>query len=473
MTEVAFIPGKGLTIEEDLVELSMEQKHVMAFEMQTEREKVAPKFERWRDWHLPINDPNWHMYKVAEGGRGAGAKTWSVASLIVQKYNYAKRKYQCLCVREFMNSLAESSYAVLKMTIERLGYANHWEFTERYIRNTKNGSYFIFRGLRDIRAAEQLKSYEGYDDLFADEASAISLDSWQVIIPTLRKKDKQIWVIFNRELEMDPCMDYFVKHQRPRTSYFHLEPGRIDNPWWDETSLQADMDADYERDPDEAEHIWKGLPRSQGFQAAMSRVLVRQAMERDIDDPEGMEEGGVDVARFGNDTTQMYKRKGMKIVKHDELNSSMIRSKANATQLIADYIWNFFDQDPEIPIKIDVGYNPGVADALQGLGAYVVPINFGGEAMDKDKYPNAITEMWFEFPIEEADLPDDPDLMVELSTRLYDYDKKGRKIIEQKKEFKKRYGKSPDKADALLLCYYSCYQTMPLIPEYDANDLGL
>jgi phage terminase large subunit len=421
------------------------------------REKVSPKFEDWR---------NHYTYKVAEGGRGAGAKSWSGASLLIQKYNYSKLPLQGLCVREFMNSLAESSYNLLQKTIDRLGYKN-WQCTKEYIRNNKNGAYFIFRGLRDLKTAEQLKSYEGFDDLFADEASAIHLDSWISIVPTLRKKNKEIWVLYNRDLDIDPCHDYFVINKRPDTSYLHLESGERDNPWWNETSLPIDREADYARDPDEAEHIWEGLPRKQGFKSAISRVLIRQAMDRNIEIPDGMEQIGVDVARYGDDATEMYRRKGMKTVDSKTV-------KGMDTNINAYSIWDFAEHREDIPIVIDIGYNPGVADRLIEFGANVIQINFGGVAQDEDKYDSAASEMWFEFPIEEAGIPNDQQLMNELSGRLYEYDKKGRRMIESKKKFKERYKKSPDKADAILLTYY----TAPLIgkgnvAEYSVEDLGI
>ena len=431
-----------------------------------EREKVALKFDIWRDWN---NSDTQYTYKIAEGGRGAGAKSWSATSLIIQKYNYSKIQLQCLAVREFMNSLAESSYALIQKTIERLQY-NHWEFTREYIRNTKNGSYFIFRGLRDLKAAQQLKSYEGFDDLFADEAAAITMDSWSTIIPTLRKPTKQIWVLYNREEDIDPCHQYFVINRRPRTSYLHLEPGDKDNPWWYNTSLPEDMKADYLRDEDEAEHIWKGEPRKQGHKAAISRVLIRQAMDRKIleEDADGMEQIGLDVARYGDDRTVMYKRKGMKTIDSKEMRHADTNEVARAT-------WDFAECNSEIPIIVDVGYNPGVVDNLIELGANVIPVNFGGNSTDKDKYDTTADEMWFEFPVEEADIPNDQELMNELSQRWFNYDKKGRKKIEPKAEFKKRYKQSPDKADALLLTYYSnaIYGLGRVAEEYGADDLGL
>jgi hypothetical protein len=77
------------------------------------------------------------------------------------------------------------------------------------------------------------------------------------------------------------------------------------------------------------------------------------------------------------------------------------------------------------------------------------------------KYPNIASEMWFELPIDDIGIDNDRELMIELSGRRYLYDKQGRRMVEPKDEYKKRNGgRSPDKADALLLCYY-----MPKVGE--------
>jgi hypothetical protein len=137
------------------------------------------------------------------------------------------------------------------------------------------------------------------------------------------------------------------------------------------------------------------------------------------------------------------------------------------TQFIAEAAWDFAGRDNRIPIKVDdTGVGGGVTDRLKRLGANVIPVNFGGSPKDKDKYDTVADEMWFEFPIDEASIPDDPDLMTELSGRLYDYDKRGRRKVEPKKLFKERFGKSPDKADALLLTYYTGYNHTAIPKEY-------
>jgi phage terminase large subunit len=111
--------------------------------------------------------------KLAKGERGAGAKSWSCASLLVQRAN--KEIIKIGCFREMQKTLEESCYSLIKETGDRLRYPG-WTFTLNYIKSP-TGSYFIFRGLKDIIAARQVKGLEGFDIFFVEEASAISKES--------------------------------------------------------------------------------------------------------------------------------------------------------------------------------------------------------------------------------------------------------------------------------------------------------
>lgn len=403
---------------------------------QEERERVSPKFEQWRK---PAR------YKIAYGGRGAGAKSWSAVSLSVQEAESSMKKSACL--REIQKSLEESVYALVKNTIERLGY-DGWKYTKESIENTKNGSHYIFRGLKDMRAANQIKSLEGYDRFLVEEAATVSYESWSILLPTLRKKGSELWAVFNREEELDPVYERFVVNERTDSMILHLEPGPIDNPWWYETTLPGEMEEDFKFDEDEAIHVWHGLPRLQGFKSVVARAKIRQAMDRTIEDPEGIVSVGCDPADYGDDKTEIYVRKGLKIIDHKTI------SKMDG-QFIAHEIGAMIKNDPSIPIRIDTtGIGVSCRDELKRMGLKVIPINFAQSAEDKDKYPDIVTEMWFNLPIDEIDIPNDPQLMRELSGRQYSYDNKGRRKIEPKKEYKKRAKKSPDKADALILTFY-------------------
>lgn len=397
---------------------------------QDERESVVPLLEQWRK---PAR------FKMAYGGRGSG-KSRAAASLLVQRANHEQIKV--LCAREIQKSIEESVYALILDTVKHLRYPG-WIFKKDEIVSPA-GSRFVFRGLKDLRASQQIKSYEGFDVIWVEEAATVSGDSWKIIVPTFRKEGSEIWATFNRDEEMDPVYERFCA--RPRRNSIVVEVNWHDNPWFPDI-LRAEMEQDYERDPDEAEHIWGGQPRKQGMKSVMARSRIRAAMDRVID-AIGGRSVGVDVARFGDDKTDMYMRQGLKVTKHKEL------AKTSIPEVVRQ-VWDFVGRDPSIPIKVDdTGVGGGVTDGLRELGAKVVAINFGGRSTNPNLYDTIADEMWFTFPVDDADIPDDAELMKELAGRQYDYDKKNRRKVEPKKKFKERYGKSPDRADALLLTFY-------------------
>ncbi len=427
---------------------------------QLELERVAPKFEEWR---------NHYRYKIAYGGRGAGAKTWSYNSLLVQRAN--ERRTKILSIREIQKSIEESSYTIIADTIKRLRYPD-WKFTEKHIENTRTGSLFSFAGAKDARATDSIKSYENYDILAAEEAQSISHDSWKVLLPTFRKPGSEIWAVFNRTEENDPVYEIFCKNPRPRSCILQLEQGRIDNPWFPQ-ELVDEMEHDYKTDPDEAAHKWGGLPRKQGLNCVMPRTSILGATKRVLDVSGAFDEQiGCDVARFGDDTTQMYRRRGLKVIDHRELVKA-------STDLVANELWDFGGRNPYMRYTIDVGaMGAGVIDMLRRLGAQnVIEVGFGANAADTARYADCASEMWFTFPIDEAQIPDDPKLVEELAGRRYGYvrgsGESDRRKIEPKGDYKKRLGRSCDRSDGLILCFYDPGRGNSGVSEFEAFDLGL
>ena len=173
-------------------------------------------------------------------------------------------------------------------------------------------------------------------------------------------------------------------------------------------------------------------------------------MQRTVDD-NGAIEIGVDVARMGNDRTVFKKRKGLRLI------GSRIYTKLRTTE-VCDKLEQFADYDKSILIKIDdTGVGGGVTDEMLKRGYNVMPINFGSSASDNDRYTNLISEAWFYLSsiIDQIQLEMDSDLLMELSTRTWHMDSKGRRSVESKDSYKKRGHRSPDEADALILCFYS------------------
>ena len=191
-------------------------------------------------------------YKVLYGGRG-GAKSWGVARALLIKA--AKDQLRILCAREFQTSIKDSVHKLLCDQIEALGLMGFYEITQTSIRG-KNGSEFSFVGLKNNVA--NVKSYEGVDICWVEEAQTTSRLSWNVLIPTIRKVSSEIWITFNPELESDETYQRFVLH--PPDDCLIVKVNWSDNPWFPET-LRLEKDQLKTRDPQAYNVVWEGLCR--------------------------------------------------------------------------------------------------------------------------------------------------------------------------------------------------------------------
>lgn len=166
-------------------------------------------------------------YIVLYGGRGSG-KTWNVArQLIIWSCD---RNIRVMCCREVMNSLAESVHQTLVDEIERLGVGWQFDVTAKEIRNTETGAQFWFAGLKTN--IDSIKSKEGIDVLWVEEANNVSKNSWAKAIPTIRKEGSQIIVTFNPELETDETYQRFVVRGRDDAGIELVKVNWQDNPFF-------------------------------------------------------------------------------------------------------------------------------------------------------------------------------------------------------------------------------------------------
>ena len=130
-------------------------------------------------------------YKVLWGGRG-GAKSWGVArALLIQG---AAKQLRILCARELQTSIRDSVHKLLSDQIAELGLTSFYQITQNSIKGA-NGTEFFFAGLRSN--VTQIKSFEGVDICWVEEAQTVSRASWNVLVPTIRKEESEIWVTFN------------------------------------------------------------------------------------------------------------------------------------------------------------------------------------------------------------------------------------------------------------------------------------
>ncbi len=192
-------------------------------------------------------------YKVMYGGRGA-AKSWGVArALLIEGY---KRPVRVLCAREIQRTISDSVHRLLADQIEHMGLHSFYRITDAEIVGL-NGSSFTFAGLRQ-QDIGKIKSFEGVDICWCEEAQTISKKSWDILIPTIRKEGSEIWVTFNPELDTDETYTRFVI--TPPPGALVVKVNYSDNDWFPET-------LDKERlhlkavDPEAYENVWEGKCR--------------------------------------------------------------------------------------------------------------------------------------------------------------------------------------------------------------------
>jgi phage terminase large subunit len=209
-------------------------------------------------------------YKVLWGGRG-GAKSWGIARALL--IIGANKPIRVLCAREFQTSIKDSVHKLLSDQIINMGLTDFYEVVDRTIRG-KNGSEFNFVGLKNNVA--NVKSYEGVDICWVEEAQSVSARSWDVLIPTIRKEQSEIWVSFNPELATDNTYQRFILNS-PANSIVQ-KINWSDNPWFPET-LKLEKDALKSRDIEAYNTVWEGICRVTVDGAIFAKEMQQAELE--------------------------------------------------------------------------------------------------------------------------------------------------------------------------------------------------
>lgn len=188
-------------------------------------------------------------YKVLRGGRGS-AKSTSIAQALLE---LGKRsKLLILCTREYQNSISESVHRLLEGKIYDNGLSWFYNVNKTTIEG-RNGTAFIFAGLR--KNINSIRSIEGVNICWVEEAHTVSKESWRVLTPTIRRPGAEIWVSYNPELEEDPTHVMFSDPLPPETTV--VEMNWRDNPWFPDT-LNRERLHMLANDPGLYDHVWEG-----------------------------------------------------------------------------------------------------------------------------------------------------------------------------------------------------------------------
>jgi phage terminase large subunit len=193
--------------------------------------------------------------KGAFGGRGGGKSRNVGDILLIKAIENPKKPLRIVCAREFQNSITDSVKALLDDSIKRMGLEGYYKSTLTEI-TAYNGSVFKFVGLR--RNSDNIKSLEGADYCWVEEANVISSDSLEILLPTIRKEGSEIWFTYNRKEEEEPVHE--LLKTRDGIDAILIEINYDDNPHFPDT-LRAEMEFDRNHDQGKFEHVWLGKPK--------------------------------------------------------------------------------------------------------------------------------------------------------------------------------------------------------------------
>lgn len=202
-------------------------------------------------WAVPLLSPS--RYKGAHGGRGSG-KSHFFAELLVEEHTI-NQDQKSVCIREIQKSIRMSAKLLIENKIESLGVGRYFEVQESVIKSRNGSGLMIFQGMQS-HTADSIKSLEGFDRAWVEEAQSISQRSLDLLRPTIRKPESEIWFSWNPQYETDP-VDVLLRGKNPPDNAIVINVNYSDNPWFPDV-LREEMEHDRRRDYDKYLHVWEG-----------------------------------------------------------------------------------------------------------------------------------------------------------------------------------------------------------------------
>jgi phage terminase large subunit len=228
---------------------------------------------------LSISTPRWaaplltaSRYKAVYGGRGSG-KSHFFGEYVVERH-IANPNESTVCVREIQKSLGQSVKRLIEQKIESMNAGFYFDVQDAKIKSKFGDGIIIFQGMQN-HTADSIKSLEGFDRAWVEEAQTFSAYSLELLRPTLRKENSEILFSWNPRYKTDPVDQLFRKNPPPESIV--VQANWYDNPWFPQV-LRKEMEFDFSNDPDRAEHIWNGAYGSS--QGAILARFVNQAQRQ-------------------------------------------------------------------------------------------------------------------------------------------------------------------------------------------------
>lgn len=246
-------------------------------------------------WAKPILDRENARYIGAWGGRGSG-KSWFFAEWIIERC--VMQKTDIVCVREVQKSLKQSVKKLIENKIEELGIGHLFEIQTAEIK-CPHGGVIIFAGMQN-HTADSIKSLEGFDIAWVEEAQSISQFSLDLLRPTIRKPGSQMLFSWNPRFDTDPIEGLLRGPNAPPDSIV-VEVNYLDNPWFPDV-LREEMEYDRRRDPDKYMHVWRG----EYVRNSETRVFKNWTIEEFDAPPDAVHRFGADWG-FASDPTVLVR----------------------------------------------------------------------------------------------------------------------------------------------------------------------
>lgn len=384
------------------------------------------------------------------------------------------------------NSISDSVIRLLDDTINREGYQAEFEVQRASIRHLITGSEFMFYGIKNNPT--KIKSLEGIDICWMEEAEAVSKESWDILIPTIRKPGSEIWVSYNPKNILDDTHQRFVI--APPDDVCLLTVNYSENPWFPDV-LRLEMEECKRKDYDLYLHIWEGEPVADSDMAIIKPSWIAAAVDAHQllgFDIAGEKRVGFDVADEGEDSNAITLRHGSVAIDVMEWDRGDVIESSNRVNLYAE------QQQADEIIYDSIGVGAGVKAQLGRIAKVNIQgFNAGGAVLypeseyisgkkNKDMFSNIKAQAWWhvrdrfyktwrcvearkadpdctlEYKPDElislsSDIKKLEYLKAELSRPWVDYDGNGKVKVESKKDMKKRGIPSPNMADSLIMAF--------------------
>lgn len=399
--------------------------------------KLLTMIERFNDYRIFLN----------EGGRGS-AKTQSTGRFLL--YVGDKKKVRVVCGRETQATVDDSVYKVLVDLIDE--YKLSYKVYSNKIVHNKTGSEFIFKGFREQGRAN-IKGLEGVDILWIDEAEAITKQTLDVIIPTIRKPNSKIIFTMNRFVRDDPVYEFCC--QRDNCLIIHID--YFENPFCPK-ELIDEAEACKKNNYEEYKHIWLGYPLDSASDYLFNSSKVAE-MRTLLPKNEGftpLKFIGIDFAAKGGDLCVATIIERVSLTQYKVTKQEAWGGTEPTTSI--GKIVNILGQEKPDASVIDVGgMGTVVHSRLKELGLNVG--RFDGASRDgvPDEYINARAYGYYKLNDWVNDnllIMDNKDTERELLQIRYDYQSNGKRLIMSKEKMRKDGIKSPDRADSLMMAVW-------------------